>query len=777
MNKRIISLILCAVLLISFIPVSAHADEITFYQIRIDAGNGVKTEKAIIEDGEIYIPATSFGKYTRFEFDTDSQTFLIKGQEADKAFKKVLVNAETKKAAVGTKLIELRNSFVVDGVSYLPFCQMLPVLNADIAGVFSDVIYVTNNDLTMADLLYDFDINDYVFDINEEFYGNAWLAAGYIIPSYAFDSVIRKRFNRLDVIFNSGTKEDYEIILGDYLKDDELFHEAKKDQDAAGKLLENLTGLGDMGEYFYNAYDWIKSVAEMEISSDLKKYLEPSDLELLLKQGYTGDTFDDELGQILKAFYDGEVISDNQIYQDITAGGVSFVEGLQAVDYLYSVLNMVDDHKNMLDAVYSVADSDTKSTFFMSDVERGAAIRVYDLYSGDFTLSFSKRVLEEAFDRVVDGTILENFNVYSLTVGLAGEILELYIPGDSGDRGRLHLHANVITSARSKAAVADLTTEETTNDYRLSLLLALIASRKCYQTLVETPTIIEFDTTYYDNRVAKIEDMIKGLYLLADNVAFDTYENYEKFAQDNLDVVNESSILSTLDIYEPFSIIDCLGKDISFVVEKLGNAYIDEYMYGGHCYTYDDLGAVFFFEDMYGNGTTVNTILCVSDIDYGYGLSANMTFPEVVEVVSQYTTEDIGKPDGFYNMVDERYEYSLGVTINGITLGFAWEDDPETNKSYEMTAIMPSSSAGASTSSVMSEDDAYAIACEWWEYSNSDKEAGLSIISDGSVEKDNVQYYAYRLCWLVSNEDGTSNLSTLDRLYINAETGECGDNY
>ena len=171
-------------------------------------------------------------------------------------------------------MIDLSNSFVVDGVPYLPFCQMLPILNADIAGVFSDIIYVTNNDLTMADLLYDFDINDYVFDINEEFYGNAWLAAGYILPSYAFDSVIRKRFNRLDVIFNSGTKEDYEIILGDYLKDDELFHEAKKDQDAAGKLLENLTGLGDIGEYFYNAYDWIESVAEMEISSDLKKYPE-----------------------------------------------------------------------------------------------------------------------------------------------------------------------------------------------------------------------------------------------------------------------------------------------------------------------------------------------------------------------------------------------------------------------------------------------------------------------------------------------------------------------
>ena len=132
MCKRIISLILCIAMTILCIPSFVNAEEITCYQVLIDAGNGVQKEKAIINNNEIYIAATSFSKYTRFEFDDETKTFLVKDQEFEKVFKKVTVNAETKKVAVGTKVIELDNAFVLEETVYLPFCQMLPILNADI---------------------------------------------------------------------------------------------------------------------------------------------------------------------------------------------------------------------------------------------------------------------------------------------------------------------------------------------------------------------------------------------------------------------------------------------------------------------------------------------------------------------------------------------------------------------------------------------------------------------------------------------------------------------
>ena len=250
MNKQVWCLLLCVAMLISIVPISATADELTFYQVMIDVGNGTQREKAIIEDGEIYIAASNYEKYTRYEYNENMPGFLVKGQEENKAFKKVLVNAETKKAVVGTKLIELSNSFIIDGEAYLPFCQMLPILNADIINVDSGVIYVINNELSMAELLYDFDINEYWFNISEEFFDRTDLLYWYVAPSYLFDTVVNFRFDRLDFIFDSGKSQDYQTILTGYLKDDELFHKVKSENDTADDLLESITGLTGISKTF-----------------------------------------------------------------------------------------------------------------------------------------------------------------------------------------------------------------------------------------------------------------------------------------------------------------------------------------------------------------------------------------------------------------------------------------------------------------------------------------------------------------------------------------------
>ena len=77
MRKQIFSIFLCVVMLVLFVPVTAKGEGITFHQVFIDAGNGVQTEKAIVEGEEIFIEAASFAKYTRFEFDIESSTFVV----------------------------------------------------------------------------------------------------------------------------------------------------------------------------------------------------------------------------------------------------------------------------------------------------------------------------------------------------------------------------------------------------------------------------------------------------------------------------------------------------------------------------------------------------------------------------------------------------------------------------------------------------------------------------------------------------------------------------
>mgnify|MGYP003307450450 CR=1 FL=1 len=86
------------------------------------------------------------------------------------------------------------------------------------------------------------------------------------------------------------------------------------------------------------------------------------------------------------------------------------------------------------------------------------------------------------------------------------------------------------------------------------------------------------------------------------------------------------------------------------------------------------------------------------------------------------------------------------------------------------------SEAGKITHAInISEDEAHQIACDYWDYSEGDvsDESGfeLYLVYDGLLEEtDGNHYYAFRLRWWVPENN---MLSTVDYLYINAETGEC----
>ena len=74
---------------------------------------------------------------------------------------------------------------------------------------------------------------------------------------------------------------------------------------------------------------------------------------------------------------------------------------------------------------------------------------------------------------------------------------------------------------------------------------------------------------------------------------------------------------------------------------------------------------------------------------------------------------------------------------------------------------------------VISEEEAYKIACDYWNYSKGavDEETGfeLSVECDGLFkESDGSCYYIFRLLWWVIDHS-----STIDCVHINAETGEC----
>ena len=80
----------------------------------------------------------------------------------------------------------------------------------------------------------------------------------------------------------------------------------------------------------------------------------------------------------------------------------------------------------------------------------------------------------------------------------------------------------------------------------------------------------------------------------------------------------------------------------------------------------------------------------------------------------------------------------------------------------------------------ISKDEAYKIAYDYWNYTPEmiDKETGfeLILVYDGLIkEYDGNNYYAFKLRWYVNEIGDYGHMSTIDFLYINAETGQCSN--
>ena len=538
MKKRIFALILSFLLVISLLPVAALADEEPqLYKVCIDAGTGVFTEQAIFSEGEIYIPAVSFGKYTRYNFHPDINTFLVSGQEFGKAIKRVTVQPDKKSLTVETKRIKLTDCFTVDGILYLPLCQMMPILNADILAVEQGVILISNNGLSMAELLYDFSLNDYAYNMNEEFFGNAGLLAGYYLPGYVFDSVTNFRFDRLDFIADTGQYRDYRDIFSEYLKDDSLYLQAMERHDDPGLLLNIVTSLNSESEKLNDMMDWIEKAEEYNGS-----FLAEDKLIEFMQDGTKySDYFDS---------YDVDILSTTRVIHSDEVG-ISLAEYMELVDYLYTWFNHVEDHFEMLDAVY-----DFSSGWDMDNVQRRGAQTVYDLYGSAEWKGMMAELSEKAFEKALDKTSFgSELALYQLTASVSGELWELVIPGDTGDVSSLPLHAGIVNSAVSSAQAGSFRTEETVNDYRLSLLLTMLASRKCFEIMADTADAYGSYAGDYHAKIEKLEAMIQGLYLVAENAPFDAYENFDDFAEKNRKLIDEARLLEVPEPVQPDQVV------------------------------------------------------------------------------------------------------------------------------------------------------------------------------------------------------------------------------
>ena len=109
-------------------------------------------------------------------------------------------------------------------------------------------------------------------------------------------------------------------------------------------------------------------------------------------------------------------------------------------------------------------------------------------------------------------------------------VLEAFMPFEPGEVAKIPIYSDIVMSASSKYRSYDTLTDENTNNLRLSLLLCMIASKKCFEVMGD---VFE-DGDYYENKIKKIDQLIMGLYIAEENTV--------TFRTDDIPAIHESIV-------------------------------------------------------------------------------------------------------------------------------------------------------------------------------------------------------------------------------------------
>lgn len=164
------------------------------------------------------------------------------------------------------------------------------------------------------------------------------------------------------------------------------------------------------------------------------------------------------------------------------------------------------------------------------------------------------------------------------------------------------------------------------------------------------------------------------------------------------------------------------------------------------------------------------------------------TMDEVQEYTDRMTSSGIMPID--WKKLDENTEYGGGESIKykirrrgeeATEEGTEENNDNNTGESTKEDNLDDNPISEEETSlekRELSEDEAYAIAYEHWNFTPGDiaSDTGfqLSVYLNDTMEKDGVKYYYFIFRWLVTDENGNNeHWSSIDNIYINSMTGEC----
>ncbi len=391
---------------------------------------------------------------------------------------------------------EFSKSVTQNNELYLPVEELLPLINARIGVSDDGAICIAPNHYSLFRVLYDNDISSNVFDIDEAISG--WQKHTINVISYTV-STLNGNFQRLDFISHSGETKDYKDIFNDFLTDDEDY----------------LSAVGDTEER--KAAEYVASTTK-DISTALKTVNSFN----IKDKNSTGEEI-----RIFEMFADTIYTSyDDEYYLLKDFNGITEVVGKSAevMDYLYTYASQVEDHRNMLNAVYNCSNYSSGK-----DTARLAAYTVEKSFGEDYTTSVVTKITSGVYDDIIEEAIEEIPKAISSSLFTAVKSTSAvlnWIPSTKkslemmDENVQLNYYHDIAKDAYSSYMTNifsdDLTAEKLENA-RLSLLMAMLASKNAYSTQL---------LNHHKDKVENIEKILKMLYLAADGTECEGSDHY-----------------------------------------------------------------------------------------------------------------------------------------------------------------------------------------------------------------------------------------------------------
>lgn len=546
MKKRFIAIILIFTLLLSITCKAndqSGTDTVTEHYIRVNYA-GTNVEKMVIQDGEgkYYAPISWLEYFGLMKHKEDNEYFMFyyADQEKDATFaKRILIDKQGKtldiryyesnyswfhemsayydwierstgnftefsiqklaqEYGVTIREIEEGNSFVNNSFSifssefsdqiiyndelYLPICELLPLINAQITICDDGGLYIRPNCMSLSQALYDVDIGLLIFDADNDIACEGFVSKS----SYILNTIFDLRFDRLDFVNNSGTVADYEHIFKALLADNQAYlsiydGEVTPTEQATDRLSEFLTESDTVWK-------------QLDVSQNIFEAM-----------GVAKDLYPE-----LKLLYGNNSVT-------MPATGYALDGAIKLLDYYNAYQNQIDDHRMMLSAVY---DYDAKE----NSPARQAAQNIQALYGNDVanqfmsatTIAFREILIQEVPKGIVQKAMLP--------FTAANELTKLATP-DSFETIQNFALIYAMDAASQKAYDVYMSRKyskdydaEALNQLRLSVMMALISSRYAYSTV--------WDDSY--EKIEEIDAVLQKIYLAADGVECDSSDYYLK---------------------------------------------------------------------------------------------------------------------------------------------------------------------------------------------------------------------------------------------------------